>query len=69
MGQELPHYSDKLERFLQLIHNDISEYTPNLYEYLSQVIDYDAFDFWKVLNFYSLRGFSDNNLFQEIIHC
>lgn len=69
LGQEPPHYSDKLERFRQLINNNISEYTPNLYEYLSQVIDYENFDFWEVLNFYSLRDFSANNLFQKIIHC
>ena len=39
------------------------------YGYVSELLDYETFKFWKELNVHSLREFSAKTLFLEIIAC
>ena len=38
------------------------------YGYVSQILDYESFNFWEVLNFYPDGGFLQITLFLRIIH-
>ena len=65
-GQELPHFSaDKLENFLQLLSNDVSDCIPNILWIYFPVLELWDFNFWKVPSFEIPSGVSSNNFFSR----